>query len=70
MSALLHACVYVYPEGAWCPQRLEKAVTSPGTGIMDDCEYCVGSESQAQVPCKSHKYSQLQSRLSSLPLCL
>lgn len=42
MSALLHACVYVYPEGAWCPQRLEKAVTSPGTGIMDDCESCVG----------------------------
>jgi hypothetical protein len=30
-------CLSVYYLHAWCPQRLEKGVRFPGTGVTDDC---------------------------------
>lgn len=53
----MYVCTYTLSEGVLYPWRLEKAVTSSGTGITDDFEDYVGSENQAQVQCKSCKHS-------------
>lgn len=34
---VLPACISVYHMHAWCPQRSEEGIRSPGTEVMDGC---------------------------------
>ena len=52
------ACVYVYTFQEWIPQRSEKGVRSPGTGVTEDCE-------RSWVLCQDNQCHKLPSHLSS-----
>lgn len=39
---VLPACISVYHMHAWCPQRSEEGIRSPGTGVPDNCELPCG----------------------------
>ena len=36
--SVFSACVAVYHRCAWCPQKPEEGIGSPGTRIIDCCE--------------------------------
>jgi hypothetical protein len=64
--SVLPACMYVYYVCAWCPQRSEESIGSPGTGIIDGWELpSIGVGNRTWVLCKSSKGSQLLRYLSS-----
>lgn len=52
---VLPVYMWVYRVHAWCPQRSENGVGSPGTKVTDSCEVPYGCWELTHVLCKSDK---------------
>jgi hypothetical protein len=61
------ACMSVYHMDAWCPQRPEEGIRSPGTVVPGRSEPHVGAEKQSQVLDISSQCSTTEQPLQPLP---
>ena len=50
----LHECL-MYCVHAWCLWKPEEGIGSPGTGLTEGSEHCVGAHYQNQVLRKSNQ---------------